>query len=71
MIKTIATALLFAALFAGTARAQGRSATLDSVIAQVGNYGEMYQRNIAPLDLARGPNALTTAGGLQYAPLLR
>jgi general L-amino acid transport system substrate-binding protein len=54
----------------------GKSLGLDdrwayNVIAQVGNYGEMYQRNIAPLGLTRGPNALTTAGGLQYAPLLR
>ena len=54
----------------------GKSLGLDDrwaydVIAQVGNYGEMYERDIAPLGLPRGPNALTAAGGLQYAPLLR
>jgi general L-amino acid transport system substrate-binding protein len=54
----------------------GKSLGLDdrwgyNIITQVGNYGEMYQRNIAPLGLPRGPNALTTEGGLQYAPLLR
>jgi general L-amino acid transport system substrate-binding protein len=54
----------------------GKSLGLDdrwayNVITQVGNYGEMYQRDIAPLGLPRGPNALTAAGGLQYAPLLR
>ncbi len=41
------------------------------VVKQVGNYGEIYDRNIAPLGLARGPNALTTKGGFQFAPLMR
>jgi general L-amino acid transport system substrate-binding protein len=54
----------------------GKSLGLDdqwgyNLITQVGNYGEMYQRNIAPLGLPRGRNALATEGGLQSAPLLR
>jgi general L-amino acid transport system substrate-binding protein len=42
-------------------------------IKQVGNYDEMYQRNIAPLGLARegSVNALWTKGGVLYAPPLR
>lgn len=37
-------------------------------IRQVGNYGEIYARNLeGPLGLARGPNALWTQGGLLYA----
>ena len=42
-----------------------------TAIKQVGNYGEMYDRSITPLGLARGPNALWTKGGLQFAPPLR
>ncbi len=39
-----------------------------NVIRQVGNYGEIYARNIqGPLGLDRGPNALWTQGGLLYA----
>jgi general L-amino acid transport system substrate-binding protein len=41
------------------------------IIAQVGNYGEMWERNITPLGLPRGQNALWTKGGLAYAPPLR
>lgn len=41
-------------------------------ILQVGNYGEIYERNLgAPLGLARGPNALWTQGGLLYAMPVR
>lgn len=39
-------------------------------IKQVGNYGEMFERNVGgktPLQLERGLNALWTQGGLQYA----
>jgi general L-amino acid transport system substrate-binding protein len=32
----------------------------------VGNYGESYDRNIKPLGLSRGPNALWNKGGLMY-----
>jgi general L-amino acid transport system substrate-binding protein len=44
------------------------------VVSQVGNYGEIYDRNIgagSPLGLERGLNALWTDGGLQYAPPYR
>lgn len=41
------------------------------VVSQVGNYGEIYERNIAPLEIERGLNALYTDGGLQYAPPYR
>ena len=37
----------------------------------VGNYGEVYERNLGPFNLARGQNALWTDGGLMYAPPFR
>ena len=40
----------------------------------VGNYGEMYNRNVGPdtpLGLDRGINALWTEGGIMYAPPVR
>ncbi|MEB3227309.1 MAG: amino acid ABC transporter substrate-binding protein [Synechocystis sp.] len=41
-------------------------------IAQVGNYGEIYQRNVGePLGLERGLNNLWTQGGLLYSPPFR
>ncbi|MBM3374646.1 MAG: amino acid ABC transporter substrate-binding protein [Betaproteobacteria bacterium] len=57
----------------------GKSMGLDPawayrVIKQVGNYGEVFERNVGrntPLKLDRGPNALWTNGGLQYAPPIR
>ena len=45
-----------------------------NVIAGVGNYGEVFERNIgqgSPLKIARGLNGLWTKGGIQYAPPLR
>jgi general L-amino acid transport system substrate-binding protein len=45
-----------------------------NIIKQIGNYGESYERNVgkdSPLKLARGPNALWTAGGLMYPLPLR
>jgi general L-amino acid transport system substrate-binding protein len=45
-----------------------------SVISAVGNYGEIYDRNLGPgtpFDLDRGPNSLWTDGGLLYAPPYR
>lgn len=45
-----------------------------NVIAAVGNYGEIYDRNVGPdtaLGLERGVNALWTDGGLLYAPPYR
>lgn len=44
------------------------------VISQVGNYGEIYDRNLGPgtpFDLERGLNSLWTDGGLLYAPPYR
>jgi general L-amino acid transport system substrate-binding protein len=42
-----------------------------NIIRQVGNYGEIYERDVAPLGLPRGKNELWTKGGLQFAPQLR
>ena len=45
-----------------------------NIIKQVGNYGEIFERNIGmstPIGLARGLNALWTDGGLQYSPPFR
>ena len=44
------------------------------VIKLVGNYGEVFDRNVgqsSPLKITRGLNALWTKGGLQYAPPIR
>jgi general L-amino acid transport system substrate-binding protein len=41
------------------------------VVAQVGNYGEIFDRHLAPLGLERGLNALWTDGGLLYSPPYR
>ncbi|PPC76083.1 amino acid ABC transporter substrate-binding protein [Pokkaliibacter plantistimulans] len=44
------------------------------IVKQVGNYGEMFERNVGantPLGIARGLNALWSKGGLQYAPPMR
>lgn len=38
------------------------------VIAAVGNYAEIYDRNVTPLGVPRGLNSLWTDGGLLYAP---
>lgn len=37
----------------------------------VGNYGEVYEGNLATFNLARGQNELWTKGGLMYAPPFR
>lgn len=44
-----------------------------NIIRQVGNYGELFERNLgrAPLGIERGLNALYTDGGLMYAPPFR
>jgi general L-amino acid transport system substrate-binding protein len=42
-----------------------------TVLRAVGNYGELFERNLVPIGLQRGPNALWTKGGLQYAPPFR
>lgn len=41
------------------------------VIKLVGNYGEVFERNLAPYGLTRGQNDLWTNGGLMYAPPFR
>jgi general L-amino acid transport system substrate-binding protein len=41
------------------------------VVSQVGNYGEIFERHLAPLGLERGVNALWTDGGLMYSPPYR
>jgi general L-amino acid transport system substrate-binding protein len=44
------------------------------VIKHVGNYGEVFERNVgqgSPLKIVRGLNALWTKGGLQYGPPIR
>lgn len=46
----------------------------ENAIKQVGNYGEIFDRNVgeaSPLKIARGKNALWKDGGLQYAPPVR
>ena len=40
-------------------------------IKQVGNYGEIFERHLAPLDIPRGLNALWSDGGIVYAPPAR
>ncbi len=47
---------------------------LQRAIAAVGNYGEIFERNVGektPVGLKRGNNALWTQGGLLYAMPLR
>jgi general L-amino acid transport system substrate-binding protein len=42
------------------------------VVSQVGNYGEIFERNLAPIGITeRGLNALWSDGGLQFAPPYR
>lgn len=44
------------------------------IVRQVGNYGEVFDRNLGPstpLKIARGLNAQWSKGGLQYAPPIR
>ena len=44
------------------------------IVKQVGNYGEMFERNVgsgSALKIGRGLNALWSQGGIQYAPPVR
>jgi general L-amino acid transport system substrate-binding protein len=44
------------------------------IIRHVGNYGEVYERNVgtgSKLAIPRGLNQLWSAGGIQYAPPIR
>lgn len=40
-------------------------------VKQVGNYGELWERNIGPTGVARGRNRIWTQGGLHFSPPLR
>ncbi len=40
-------------------------------IKQVGNYGELWDRDIGPTGVERGRNRIWTQGGLQFSPPLR
>jgi general L-amino acid transport system substrate-binding protein len=60
----------------GTSGDLGKGMGLDNdwlvrAIKAVGNYGELYERNIGPLGIQRGVNAQWRDGGLMYAPPLR
>ena len=63
----------------GTEGSYGEMIGLDKdwavrAISAVGNYGEIFERNIGvntPLGLARGLNAQWTNGGILYAPPAR
>jgi general L-amino acid transport system substrate-binding protein len=63
----------------GVTPGMGKALGLDDkwaywIIKQVGNYGEIHDRNVGPgtpLNLERGLNALWTHGGLIYAPPVR
>lgn len=60
----------------GTEGDMGKALGVDNrwavnVIKGVGNYGEMWDRTIAPLGIPRGINNLWTKGGLHYPPPIR
>ena len=65
----------FLGLEAGVTDAFGLDARWTMrVIQKVGNYGEIFDRNLGPrtpLGMGRGQNALWTDGGLMYAPPFR
>ncbi len=62
--------------FLGVSPGNGQALGLDekfayNIIKQVGNYGEIFERNVGvntPLGIERGLNALWTNGGLMYSP---
>ena len=61
--------------FLGVSPGNGKALGLDekfayNIIKQVGNYGEVFERNVGvdtPLGIERGLNALWTNGGLMYS----
>ena len=62
--------------FAGKSEDLGAMLALDRdwavrIVEQVGNYGEIFDRNIKPLGLARGLNRLWNDAGLMIAPPMR
>ena len=42
-----------------------------NAIRSVGNFGEMWERSVAPTGLARGANNLWTKGGIMFSPPFR
>jgi general L-amino acid transport system substrate-binding protein len=42
-----------------------------NIIKGVGNYGEMFDRNLTPIGMPRGVNAAYTKGGILYSPPFR
>jgi general L-amino acid transport system substrate-binding protein len=61
----------FTALPAG---ASLNTAWTSAIVKAVGNYGEVYERNLghgSPANLPRGPSRLWTQGGVLYAPPIR
>jgi general L-amino acid transport system substrate-binding protein len=66
-------------LFLGVAPGNGKALGLSedwafNIVKQVGNYGEVYERNVgmgSALKFARGVNGLWGKGGLMYALPLR
>lgn len=62
--------------FLGLEGAVGSSMGLEKdwaakIVAAVGNYGEMWSRNVEPLGLERGLNRMWDKGGIVYAPPMR
>ena len=62
--------------FVGAVGESGKMLGVDNrwayqIVKQVGNYGESFQRNLAPLGLERGINNLWNKGGLMYSPPIR
>ncbi|MGI9524135.1 MAG: amino acid ABC transporter substrate-binding protein [Hyphomicrobiaceae bacterium] len=60
----------------GSTPGMGKNLGLDekwalNAIKAVGNYGEIWERNIPPLGLPRGINELWSNGGVVYAPPVR
>ncbi len=69
-------ALLGALNAEGKTSGNGEALGLDEqwairAIKAVGNYGEIFDRNIVPLGLTRSINALWSKGGLMYAPPMK
>ncbi len=62
--------------FLGVSPGNGKALGLDekwayNIIKQVGNYGEVFERNVGantPLKIQRGLNALWNKGGIMYTP---
>lgn len=62
--------------FLGLEGDRGKALGLDNrwaynVIKSVGNYGEVWDRTMGAIGVARGVNTLWTQGGLLYAPPIR